>query len=1351
MTEVIELSSDSEPDASPDKIRAQALLGFQPRKEKGQTNGEQNTPRSAGISHQDRGQPNRQTINNDRNGAGRRPSHDRQNERRQGGSTPPKRPAYAPNVPGPSRLAHEEVARRGSHTPARLDQDVFSNGKPISGAEQKDVAQNREARVRGFNAFHAQETMRKSQPLTSCRMAAEPNGSSSNGGKASEASLQHGVKNANGANGTAERPRPSRNTSLPHPIGQRAFFTFDQSSAPIDAPLDTPAHRKRPAAPTSSETFDPVSKRQRHAAAGPGSPETLEAPNNSYRLNGGAANLHQAKPHVVSGVQQHLDRNGFASRTNQGTDHGVKPHAEGRPARHPIEPISAAYASPTNQDKAPSSGAKKRFTPDENALLVKLKEVDGLSWREITDYFPGRSQNTLGVHYSTKVHKRTVPIGELPSETSIPKAPQPPPAAPKRASIPVQSDFRRPPIQAPPRRTKRGGGPSAVDGYVSWTQVKDSALRENSVSSREDDSVSGTPDVGPRANQDRIFSQSLPRMLRQRELGGSTGRSWVTPSRRIPEDLKNHAVDGHTLARTFENTCGDVTCLAWSPRGKQFAAGSIAVSDDRSMQYNSGLNLLAGDSESGSLQELPEHHISRPLIDAGSGNVNGLHAMRESQDPRLFMTVASVGFSQTGDLLYSAGGDKKMRAYRMHDDVGKTECCYEIDHAAPIDILSVNNHGVVATACHSGTDGNVRVYRCDDKTFDPKLCLSPSRKDAQSNLPLFPSALKWGVAAQHSNLLLGGFSCDTTDEIRSTAGETALWNGETGQRIALSTTTRNVFDLAWNPSPSAAGTVLAVAAVPGTGKSYRGKQSVVQVYAPDQNRAKQVNELECPAFDINDVTYCPHDENLIAAGATDGKVYIWDMRYTSRNQMPLHTLSHGNSVNVLDHDRDSELADTGVRFLSWGATSSRLYSGSSDGVVKVWNPYRATGGALVKDVATFQTAIMSGAFNHDFRDLLVGEECGRLNLLQVDARSDGDTQSARPQRFKLQNAPRPQRDHREVSGKVAGDELLQSRRIITRPMGALPKWQAVQGPNYDGPYAIAPRETWLQAENDLKRAQDAQNDAHSTMDIDSSQTSEHGTAIRDADNRVKAAQMAIERLQIRHDDAVPLMQQAAENQRKLCREEKKRMQLEASLAHPTECCKLDCNFLPRDDDIGLGVPDSRRSEQRIPAALRRLPKGPVNLAEMDCKQLSEFGLAGKCPHCERPAKSTALRAHFTVLCQQRCASIRAAFTGTCDSCSALARSETRLCERCAFNCFRCGERAQLLPPTTDHGEVVYCDSCGSSWAQGVLGYELVQDASQMRMRVHQNTTDEDQEGLAEDGPVHLEEGETMHHHLRWET
>ncbi|RMX83121.1 hypothetical protein D0869_05546 [Hortaea werneckii] len=1229
---------------------------------------------------------------------------------------------------------------------------MFSNGKSTSGADQKDVARDREARVRGFNAFHAQETMRKSQPLASYRMAAEPNGSSSDGGKASETSLQHGVNNANGANDFEERPRPSRNTSLPHPIGQRAFFTFDQSSAPIDAPLDSPAHRKRPAAPTSSETFDPVSKRQRHVVTASVPTGPLETPDTPYHLNGRAANFNQARPHIVSGTHSHLDRNGFASpRTDHGTYHRVQSHTEGRPARYPIEQIPAAHASPNAQDNVPSSGAKKRFTPDENALLVKLKEVDGLSWREITAYFPGRSQNTLGVHYSTKVHKRIVPIGELSSRTSIPKAPQPPPAAPKRASIPVQPDIRRPPIQAPPRRAKRGGGPSAVDGYVSWTQVKDSALQENSVSSRENDSVLGTPDVGPRANQDRVFPKSLPRMLRQRELGGSTGRSLVTPSRRIPEDLKNHAVDGHTLARTFENTCGDVTCLAWSPRGKQFVAGSIAVSDDRSMQYNSGLNLLAGDSESGSLQELPEHHISRPFIDAESGNVNGLHAMRESQDPRLFMTVASVGFSPTGDLLYSAGGDKKMRAYRMQDDVGKTECCYEIDHAAPIDILSVNNHGVVATACHSGTDGNVRVYRCDDTTFDHKLSLSPSRKDAQSNLPLFPSALKWGFAAQHSNLLLGGFSCDTTDEIRSTAGETALWNGETGQRIALSTTTRNVFDLAWNPSPSAAGTVLAVAAVPGTGKSYKGKQSVVQVYAPDQNRAKQVNELECPAFDINDVTYCPHDENLIAAGATDGKVYIWDMRYTSRNQMPLHTLSHGNSVNVLDHDRDSELADTGVRFLSWGSTSSRLYSGSSDGVVKVWNPYRATSGALVKDVATFQTAIMSGAFNHDFRDLLIGEECGRLNLLQVDARGDEDTQSARPQKFKLQNAPRPQRDNSEVSGKVAGDELLQSRRIITRPMGALPKWQAVQGPNYDGPYAIAPGKTWLQAENDLKRAQDAQNDAHSTMDIDSSQTSEHGTAIRDADNRVKASQMAIERLQIRHDDAVPLMQQAAENQRKLCREEKKRMQLEASLAHPTECCKLDCNFLPRDDDIGVGVPDSRRSEQRIPAALRRLPRGPVNLAEMDCRQLSEFGLAGKCPHCERPAKSAALKAHFTMLCQQRCASIRAAFTGTCDSCSAPARSETRLCERCAFNCFRCGEKAQLLPPTTDHGEVLYCDSCGSSWAQGILGYELVQDASQMRMHVRPSTTGEDQEGLPEDEPVHLQEEETMHHHLRWET
>ncbi|KAI7480359.1 WD40 repeat-like protein [Hortaea werneckii] len=1182
-------------------------------------------------------------------------------------------------------------------------------------------------------------------------MAAEPNGASSNNGKAQATPLQHGSENSNGAHAAAEYSRPSRNTSLPHPIGQRAFFTFDQPSAPIDAPLDSHAHLKRSAAPASGEDSDPASKRQRHSAAATVPNQPLQMPNTSYHLNDRAANIGQSNPRIVRGAQPHLDRNGFASpRVDHGVDHRVPPSAEEPLARHPAERSSAAYASPTAQDNAPSSGAKKRFTPEENALLVKLKEVDGLSWGEITAYFPGRSQGTLGVHYSTKVHKRTVPIGELPSETSIPKAPQPPPAAPKRVSTPVQPDIPRPPTQGPPRRAKRGGGPSAVDGYVSWTQVKDSAFQDKALDSREDNSVQGTIDIGPRARQDRTFPQSLPRLLRQRELGGSMGRGWVNPSRRIPEDLKNHATDGHTLAKTFENTCGDVTCLAWSPRGKRFAAGSIAVSDDRSMQYNSGLNLLAGNSDSGTLQELPEHHVSRPLIEADSGNVNGLHAMRESQDPRLFITVASVGFSPTGDLLYSAGGDKKMRAYRMNDDVGRTEFCYEIDHAAPIDILSVGNHGLVATACHSGTDGNVNVFGCEDTTFDHKIALSPSRKDAQSNLPLFPSALKWGIAAQHSNLLLGGFSYDTTDEIRATAGETALWNGETGQRIALSTTTRNVFDLAWNPSPSAAGTVLAVAAVPGTGKSYKGKQSVVQVYAPDQNRAKQVNELECPAFDINDVTYCPHDENLIAAGATDGKVYIWDMRYTGRNQMPLHTLSHGNSVNVLDHDRDSELADTGVRFLSWGATSSRLYSGSSDGVVKVWNPYRATSGALVKDVATFQTAIMSGAFNHDFRDLLIGEECGRLNLLQVDAKGDGDMQSSRPQRFKLLNAPKPQRSHLEISGKAAGDELLRSRKIITRPMGALPKWQAVQGPNYDGPYAIAPRETWLQAENDLRRAQDAQNDAHSTMDIDSSQTSEHGTAIRDADNRVKAAQMAIERLQIRHDDAVPLIQQAADNQRKLCREEKKRMQLEASLAHPTECCKLDCNFLPRDDDIGVGVPDSRRSEQRIPAALRRLPRGPVNLTEMNCKQLSEFGLAGKCPHCERPARSAALRAHFTMLCQQRCASIRAAFTGTCESCSAPARNDGSLCERCAFNCFRCGENAQILPPTTDHGDVIYCDSCGSSWTQGILGYELVQDASQMRMRVRRGTVREGGEGLAEDEPVHLEE-ETVHNYLRWET
>jgi hypothetical protein len=46
---------------------------------------------------------------------------------------------------------------------------------------------------------------------------------------------------------------------------------------------------------------------------------------------------------------------------------------------------------------------RPRFTSEENAQLVDLKQNRNFSWKQIERFFPGRSIGTLQVHYCTKL------------------------------------------------------------------------------------------------------------------------------------------------------------------------------------------------------------------------------------------------------------------------------------------------------------------------------------------------------------------------------------------------------------------------------------------------------------------------------------------------------------------------------------------------------------------------------------------------------------------------------------------------------------------------------------------------------------------------------------------------------------------------------------------------------------------------------------------------------------------------------------------------------------------------------------------------------------------------------------
>lgn len=87
------------------------------------------------------------------------------------------------------------------------------------------------------------------------------------------------------------------------------------------------------------------------------------------------------------------------------------------------------FTSPPSQHQGPPSmvgqdgmpppaprprGPKLKFTPEDDQLLVDLKEKKNLTWKQIADFFPGRSSGTLQVRYCTKLKaKATVWTDEM--------------------------------------------------------------------------------------------------------------------------------------------------------------------------------------------------------------------------------------------------------------------------------------------------------------------------------------------------------------------------------------------------------------------------------------------------------------------------------------------------------------------------------------------------------------------------------------------------------------------------------------------------------------------------------------------------------------------------------------------------------------------------------------------------------------------------------------------------------------------------------------------------------------------------------------------------------------------------
>ncbi|KAI0837345.1 WD40 repeat-like protein [Hypoxylon sp. FL0890] len=494
---------------------------------------------------------------------------------------------------------------------------------------------------------------------------------------------------------------------------------------------------------------------------------------------------------------------------------------------------------------------------------------------------------------------------------------------------------------------------------------------------------------------DASRTEVVPSVLLAREIVGNrlgaTRRynNFTTTLKSSREDYLEPKVE-------WTNCAGDIMTISWARNSDDFVCGTTTHSDSHNQQYNKPGNLLFGSVKTGKLCAYWSHRIPRPLVEHGD---NALASMRESQDPWLYTSVVSSDYDPVQDILFTSSFDHTVKAWLLthgtHDDLFETW-----HHDGRVNFV-VTNKGEVASKVATAADvptKAVRVYyptlneHVLDYTYHEFSCKRVHGEDyvPSDKWAYFPSAIRWGIERSVNHLLLIGYSPRSLNnddneipEDKRKTGELCLWDTNTKTEIKVnSAATANVFEVAWHPSRATF--AAATSASQTSEKIEEHIRTQIRIFELNETTGQYgvVKTLDCPAIDINELAIRPNSliYSYVAAGCTDGKVYIWDSARSDEDD-PMCVLEHGDPVDEIIGDREHE--DVGVKFIAWATSTDRLYTGSSDGVVKVWN-IRQGKGVLVRDLMEATAPITAGAFSPDFTKLLIGDASGRVYLLDIN-------------------------------------------------------------------------------------------------------------------------------------------------------------------------------------------------------------------------------------------------------------------------------------------------------------------------------------------------------------------------------
>ncbi|KAI0378438.1 WD40 repeat-like protein [Hypomontagnella monticulosa] len=567
-------------------------------------------------------------------------------------------------------------------------------------------------------------------------------------------------------------------------------------------------------------------------------------------------------------------------------------------------------------------------------------------------------------------------------------------------------------------------------------------LRNNQANLRGKSLYIERDDSGARSDVSR--ANIVPSLLLSREIAGNS----LGATRRYQnfvETVKSNWEDYMEPKVEWTNCAGDIMTISWLSDATRFVCGTTTHSDSHNQQYNKPGNLLFGDAKSNTLKAYPDHRIPRPLVTHGD---NALDSMRESQDPWLYTSVVSSDYDPAFDLVFTSSFDNTVKVWYSRDGTMTLRETWYHEGRVNFVVTDKNNSvGKVATAADVPTRA-VRVYYPNPNNFggppgysyDEFSCKRVHGEDyvPSDKWAYFPSAIRWGVAPSVNHLLLIGYSPRSLNgddneipEDQRDTGELCLWDTSTNTEVKVnSAATANVFEVAWHPYR--ASFIAATSASQTSEKIEEHIRTQIRIFELNESTGQYgvIKTLDCPAIDINELAIRPNCTlySYVAAGCTDGKVYVWDSAFSE--DTPMCILEHGEPVEEIIGDRETE--DVGVKFLAWATTADRLYTGSSDGVVKVWN-IRHRRGVLVRDLISVPAPITAGAFSPDFKKLLIGDGSGRVYLLDMEDEEEKEGQN----------------NSAAVSSGFLNVQLDGKQRAIRRPRPFIPH-DEVPPPNQDG-------------------------------------------------------------------------------------------------------------------------------------------------------------------------------------------------------------------------------------------------------------------------------------------------------------